>query len=377
MSDPYLYEGTDVLKNKLGLRSNELLSEAEAEAAFTAMRTLPPVEISATGIRDIHRHLFRDVYEWAGDYRTINISKQMEVGRSGRTAFANKDSIPERISTLMEAVRADDGLRGADPAEFARALAPHFHKLNMIHAFREGNGRTQRAFWTGAAEGMGQRLDFKAITGERMIGASIDGARGDMASVEHMLRDASHPISRLQLNALYDGLQRAGYGPDFVNDMNVRTGRVGEDIEGQIAVSSLPFAVVTPDRGHFVLVDSMDLSNPRAGLGDVVTASPSLQGQRNQIASAFPNLSREDQDRLPETRAAAALLDQVRETPGSDASVAVAAVTSALREGQDMGTIDPAHLGRGAEVDVSQAHQRDDARNPKERDHGRDEGMER
>ena len=75
--DPYCYPGTTVLKNRLDLTSQSDLDAFEADAVTArGLEPLPAGRFTPTHLRAIHRHLFQDVYAWAGRYRTIRISKR-------------------------------------------------------------------------------------------------------------------------------------------------------------------------------------------------------------------------------------------------------------------------------------------------------------
>lgn len=75
-ADPYCYAGTNVLKNRLGLRSAAALRDFEAEiTAQRASEPFPAGRLTITHYKAIYRHLFQDVYSWAGRYRTIRIHK--------------------------------------------------------------------------------------------------------------------------------------------------------------------------------------------------------------------------------------------------------------------------------------------------------------
>ena len=79
MSDPYLYEDVPVLKNKLGIKNEQTLDRIEAEQSRANMMLLYEQgfqDFSPDGLREIHRTLFDDIYEWAGQYRIINIEKR-------------------------------------------------------------------------------------------------------------------------------------------------------------------------------------------------------------------------------------------------------------------------------------------------------------
>ena len=76
VDDPYCYPGTTVLKNKLGLTKQADLDEFEAEISLQrSAEPLPEGKLSYSHYRAIHRHLFQDVYVWAGKPRTVRISK--------------------------------------------------------------------------------------------------------------------------------------------------------------------------------------------------------------------------------------------------------------------------------------------------------------
>jgi cell filamentation protein len=73
--DPYAYKGTNILKNKLGLRDLTLLESFELEmTALRANEPLPDGSYDARYYRRLHHHLFQDVYSWAGKYRTVRTS---------------------------------------------------------------------------------------------------------------------------------------------------------------------------------------------------------------------------------------------------------------------------------------------------------------
>src|SRR5437870_12342295 len=78
-SDPYTHPGTNVLRNILDLRDPEQLAAFEANATAARLIELdaaPPVgRFDVAHLKAIHRYIFQDVYRWAGEFRTVNISK--------------------------------------------------------------------------------------------------------------------------------------------------------------------------------------------------------------------------------------------------------------------------------------------------------------
>jgi cell filamentation protein len=89
--------------------------------------------------RAVHRHLFQDVYRWAGKTRTIRISKD-------GNPFCYPENIRSELERLFHWLHSEHCLRGLDHRTFADRLAHFLAELNAIHPFREGNGRAQNAF---------------------------------------------------------------------------------------------------------------------------------------------------------------------------------------------------------------------------------------
>jgi cell filamentation protein len=141
--DPYIYPGTDVLRNRLDIRDAADL--AEREAALSAIRIAQlerrfiPGGFDLAHLKATHRHIFGDVYPWAGQLRTVRISK-------GGDLFALPEHIDPYLMRLFADLARDDLLRGLRREQFVERLAHHYAELNAVHPFREGNGRAQRAF---------------------------------------------------------------------------------------------------------------------------------------------------------------------------------------------------------------------------------------
>jgi cell filamentation protein len=127
--DPYCYPGTSVLKNRLDLRDQAQLDAFEA--LITAQRSeepLPPGRLNYPHYCAIHRHLFQDVFEWAGRPRTVRIAKDDSM-------FCYPENIGVEMRKLFKQIRAEGFLRGLTTAEFARRAAHVLAELNAIHPF--------------------------------------------------------------------------------------------------------------------------------------------------------------------------------------------------------------------------------------------------
>ncbi|AXH37456.1 cell filamentation protein Fic (plasmid) [Humibacter sp. BT305] len=164
-TDPYLDPRTGLLRNLVGAETKIALDDAEGDLAFTRGMQLMDRPPKPTGDLDelqaIHRQLFQDVYEWAGQLRTVDIRKNTP----GAEYFLPVSMI-ERASVFAAGeLREDNMLRGLDRERFVDRLAYHYDAFNYIHPFREGNGRTQRVFWNRIARDAGWQLDWRSVHG--------------------------------------------------------------------------------------------------------------------------------------------------------------------------------------------------------------------
>jgi cell filamentation protein len=182
VSDSYCYPGTTVLKNRANLRTQSDLDFFEEEA--TAQRfaePLPAGKFDVAHLRAIHRHLFQDVYTWAGAPRTVWISK-------GGNPFCHPDNINRELERLFADLARQKNLSGLDAKAFAEKAAHFLSDLNAIHPFREGNGRTQLAFMTALAEQAEHRFALERIDPNAMLDAIIESFGGSEKPLATLIR---------------------------------------------------------------------------------------------------------------------------------------------------------------------------------------------
>jgi cell filamentation protein len=150
--DPYVYPGTDVLKNRFGLTSAAALRRAERLlVAARIVEGMPPLPMSPSGYRGIHRHLFRDIYDWAGQLRTVNLALNAVPFAFPENLAVGLERCFRRLSKERRSVQR---LRG----DFSRLAADYAAELNALHPFRDGNGRTLRLWLEELARRAGFRL---------------------------------------------------------------------------------------------------------------------------------------------------------------------------------------------------------------------------
>jgi cell filamentation protein len=195
-NDHYLDPDTGVLKNKLGIQDQTLLEEREADYATARAYELAktPIEgrFDLDHLKAIHKHLFGDVYEWAGELRDIDLSK-------GNSYFANHTRIVSAARPLFEKLAGESCLGGQDAAAFSERAAYYLGEINALHPFREGNGRGQREFINHLAYKNGLSIAWNKITQEEMIQASIESFHhGDTTRFARFIHDNLHPRVKVQ-----------------------------------------------------------------------------------------------------------------------------------------------------------------------------------
>ena len=166
----YCYPKSNVLINKLGIRNIDEFSRAEATITILRMVELDtnPVvgNFDFDHLREIHRRIFGDIFEWAGEIRTVQIVK-------GKTEFCRCEYIQENADKLFSELSRDNLLRDMDEDAIVPKLAYYLGEINAIHPFREGNGRTQRKFIEQLAKQAGHPLSFRNISKDEMTYASV------------------------------------------------------------------------------------------------------------------------------------------------------------------------------------------------------------
>lgn len=169
--DKYCYPDSDVLVNLLNIRDAGKLAEAETEFSAhryityqSSIRTL--TDFSFDHLKHLHHYLFQDLYEWAGTVRDVDISK-------GDTRFCTWTRIEPEANKLFQSIPAlaDHESRN----ELIDKVSDLFCEMNMLHPFREGNGRVLRFFFEELLFTLGYNVTWPEISQQDWIDANIAG----------------------------------------------------------------------------------------------------------------------------------------------------------------------------------------------------------
>ena len=173
-----------VLRNKLDIRNAPALEAAERE--LVAQRLLEPVptgDFDLAHLKAIHRHLFQDVYAWAGEVRTVEIAK-------GESRFQPRRFIAAGMADVHRRIVAAGYFRGSGPDGFAEGAGPVLGDVNHVHPFREGNGRTQLQYLKQLAARAGHAIDLTRVDPTAWLDASRRSNAGDHAAMTRCMRRA-------------------------------------------------------------------------------------------------------------------------------------------------------------------------------------------
>lgn len=197
--DPYTDPETDILYNKVGAQNQAELDQREAMMVATRtyeLRLRPePGKFDLDHMQRIHARQFGDVYDFAGKLRTVDITK-------GDTVFARQEMIPGAGDKLFRELANERHLKGLDADEFSKRAGHYLGEVNVLHPFREGNGRTQREFVGQIADEAGYKIDWKNIAREDMTRASVAAYNGDSTQLASLIRSNLEDRERTKAEAL-------------------------------------------------------------------------------------------------------------------------------------------------------------------------------
>ena len=210
----YRYPDSNVLRNKLDLRDGATLNRTEAR--FVEIRSregIPSGNFDLAHLSSIHRQLFQDIYEWAGEVRQTNIGKRGASGEAGDGRFHHHSLIVAGVEDLHRRLSAQDFLKGMKPANFAQDAAEYIGDINRLHPFREGNGRTQLQYLKQLGQRAGHHIDLIRFDRKSWIQASIEANKFETGRMAACIRNAMIEQKREQLSprqqALFDSLDKA------------------------------------------------------------------------------------------------------------------------------------------------------------------------
>lgn len=208
MIDPYCYEDCNVLKNKLGIKDSEELDNAEVDFACNAIHELSihPLDgkYDFQHFCEFHRYIFGDVYEWAGESRTIEMEKEEPILGYMSIEYAKPSEIKAKVEELLTGMRNRHWEELSVEVQ-AEKLSEDMANLWKVHSFREGNTRMIITFICQFADSRGMLMDrglFEknaAYTRNALVAASAVFQDGDFRQPEYLFKIIRDSLERAKI----------------------------------------------------------------------------------------------------------------------------------------------------------------------------------
>jgi len=205
MTDPYLYDDCQVLRNKLGIKDAELLDEAEVDLSCNAINDLLTSSILGDygfdHLCEFHERIFGDVYEWAGKPRTVSIEKQEAVLGYMSIKYADPSDIKSESTTILKSLDCIEW-KNLTLDEQSKVLSDKMAQLWKVHPFREGNTRTIVTFVCHFAENRDIPLDSElfeknaAYLRSALVAATAEFPDGDYRRPEYLYKIVKDSLIR-------------------------------------------------------------------------------------------------------------------------------------------------------------------------------------
>ena len=180
------YENTSVLINKFDIRDENQLNALEQSITSVliakASIEIPFEDVDFEFYKSLHKYVFSDIYEWAGEIRSVNISKK-------GTNFCPVEKIEGNGLRIFNNLHKLNFLRGLEGDEFTDKFVELYCELNYLHPFREGNGRIQRLFLSMLLKHNGKKIDFTEIDEDLFMIATIKSVSGDIFMLKDIFKE--------------------------------------------------------------------------------------------------------------------------------------------------------------------------------------------
>ena len=180
------YENTTVLINKFDIRDENQLNALEQSITSVliakASMDIPFENVDFEFYKSLHKYVFSDIYEWAGEIRSVNISKK-------ETNFCPTEKIEENGLRIFNNLHKANFLKALEGDGFIDKFVELYCELNYLHPFREGNGRIQRLFLSMLLKIIGKKIDFTDIDEDLFMIATIKSVSGDIFMLKDIFKE--------------------------------------------------------------------------------------------------------------------------------------------------------------------------------------------
>ncbi|MDD4802624.1 MAG: Fic family protein [Syntrophomonas sp.] len=178
-----------MLINKENIKNAQDLAKYESDITMLRQYELEHENrikgrFGAAHLKNIHKYIFQDIYPFAGKFRFEDMWKD-------ETFFCKSEHIEENLTKLLAGLKKENYLRKLDLEVFSARIAYYMSQMNMIHPFREGNGRAIREFIRQLALQAGYRIDWSKVEPEILLKASIISVDKDLEPLSRCIIKAT------------------------------------------------------------------------------------------------------------------------------------------------------------------------------------------
>ena len=192
----YCYPNTDVLINSANIMEASALAQYEGDVTAIRQYMLEEKPIKGrfglTHLKRIHHCIFQDVYPFAGKLRLEDIWK-------GDTFFCKTQFIEDNLNSILRKLKEEGLLKRLGAKKFVERASFYLSELNMIHPFREGNGRTIREFIRCLGLRIGWKIDWSRLDSKELLHATIAAVDGNMEHLARLLYVTIATVSPMEL----------------------------------------------------------------------------------------------------------------------------------------------------------------------------------
>jgi cell filamentation protein len=281
----YVLDDGICLKNKLGATDDRVLDTLAAdyttlrignlELGFGPRPTGSPPSFDLAFLKSLHHFIFQDVFEWAGRTRDEHIA--LADGTTAYVAeirklnkFTDSVDVQAELTALFAELRTGNNLTGLSTAAFCAQAASFLVRLNSVHPFREGNGRTQRAFMAALARHAGHEIAFDVVSKRMNMDASIESTVTDPAPMHELLKQLMDSAFVTTLRAAYPAI--ASHHPDLA-DLEIRVLEPGPTYLLVMLLTTTGHFVARTPEGRLVAGMRAELPSPEPQPGDAFEVS--------------------------------------------------------------------------------------------------------
>ena len=270
------YQSNGTLINKLGQTDTNSLNKLERDYSdfrFQEFLNLDnPIEFSVDYYTSIHKHIFQDIYQWAGEIRAVDTLK-------GDSLFTPHQKINQDLQKSLDSL--EENLKTSfSKDEIGQSLGIFLGEVNRIHPFPEGNGRTQRLFLSTSINDKEYSIDWSTISNERMKLASIQAHENNL-----------NPMIKLIQNSIITKTHDLNFdNSDFTIEDNSSylhyQNQASEQINGTITNISEKYIVLKNIEDNYIVLNRTEFEKllPNVKIGESISINPFGLSSKDAIA---------------------------------------------------------------------------------------------